>query len=182
MATTTRHMTIEEFARIDEPGRFDLIDGVLLQMPPAGGEHGEINSHINRLLGNHVVNGNLGYVYTPDTGFILSRNPETILCPDVAFVREDRLPPREERRGFLELAPDLAVEVVSPSDSNSEVTAKVMTYLEAGTQLVWVVEPTRRTVTVYTPDRHARLLLEHEEIDGGNVLPDFHTPISEFFR
>ncbi|MFW6074622.1 MAG: Uma2 family endonuclease [Chloroflexota bacterium] len=100
----------------------------------------------------------------------------------MSYVSEGRLPQIQERQGVLELAPDLAIEVMSPSDSHSQVTAKVMTYLEAGTQLVWVVDPDRRTVLVYTPDRRARLLLEDEEIDGGDALPGFRTKISEFFR
>lgn len=179
---TTQSMTIEEFAEIDEPGRFDLIRGELIRLTPTGGEHGEIATELARHIANYVSDRQLGRVYIDETGFVLSREPAIVLCPDIAFVREDRLPPRSERRGFLELAPDLAVEIVSPSDRMSEVSEKVTEYLRAGVRLVWVVEPRTRQVTAYTSDRHARLLLEEDELDGEAVLPDFSLPVARIFE
>lgn len=104
-----------------------------------------------------------------------------MLAPDLAFVRGERLPPREQWQGFLRLAPDLAVEILSPNDRAGYVTDKVMAYLDAGTQLVWLVDPRRHLVTVYTADRLARLLRSGESLDGGAVLPGFALPLDELF-
>lgn len=180
--TATHMMTIEEFAAISRPGRFDLIRGELLEMAPAGGEHGEVAAEIGRLIGNFVVEHQLGRLYAAETGFIISESDSTVLAPDVAFVEASRVPPREERRGFVPIAPDLVVEVVSPSDRVTEVNDKVTTYLEAGVNLVWVVEPVRQRVTVYTPDRRARLLIGGDHLDGGDVLPGFSLPLVDIFR
>lgn len=182
MATTMQHMTIEEFAAIDEPGRFDLIRGEVFSMPPAGGEHGAINSKLNRRIGIFVEEHGLGETYTPDTGFILSRSPDTILSPDFSFVRQENVLPREDQRGFLEIAPDLVIEVLSPSDTLSDATTKVMEYLDAGVRLVWLADPADHTVTVYTPDRRARVYREDDHIDGGDVLPGFSIAVADIFR
>lgn len=182
MATTMQHMTIEEFAAIDEPGRFDLIRGEVFSMPPAGGEHGEININIVEVMAPFVRQHGLGRMYSSDTGFILSRNPDTVLSPDLSYVSTERLPPKEERRGFPEVAPDLVVEIISPSDTLSNATAKVMEYLDAGVRLVWLADPADHTVTVYTPDRRATVYREGAEIDGGAVLPGFSISIADIFR
>ena len=89
----TRTMTIEEFAAINEPGHFDLIRGELVQMPPTGGEHGEIATELTLSVASFVRDNQLGKVYVSDTGFVLSEKPPIVLAPDLAFVRNDRLPP-----------------------------------------------------------------------------------------
>lgn len=181
MATTTL-MTVEDLARIgDHEGRYDLIRGEPIRMAPAGWPHGKISLRIGRALLDHVEHERLGEVCGAETGFVLARDPDVVLAPDAAFVRADRLPPEEEQEGFLPLAPDLAVEVVSPSDSSDYVTDKVMEYLDAGTSLVWLVQPRRRIVTVYTPDRIGRVHGEEDELDGGDVLPGFRLPVAEIF-
>lgn len=180
--TATHLMTIEEFAAITEPGRFDLINGEVIKMPPAGGEHGEIAFEIGRQSGNFVAEHKLGRCYAAETGFILSETDSTVLAPDVAFVEAARVPAREERRGFVPVVPDLVVEVVLPSDRITEVNDKVTTYLETGVRLVWVVEPVRQRATVYTPDRRASLLLGDDHLDCGDVLPGFSLPLADIFR
>lgn len=179
---TIQTMTIEEFAAITEPGRFDLVHGEVIQMPPAGGEHGVITIEIGRLIANYVAERQLGRTYAAETGFIIDHDARTVLAPDVAFVVSERVPPIDQQRGFVPIPPDFAVEVVSPSDRIVDVNAKVGEYLEAGVRLVWIVEPRRRTVTVYRADRSARLLIEGESLDGGDVLPDFSLPVSDIFR
>jgi Uma2 family endonuclease len=179
---TTKLMTAEELERLpDDEHRYDLIRGELLRMAPAGGEHGEIASHIDMRIAAFVYEHRLGKTYGAETGFYLQRNPDTVLAPDAAFVRQDRLPPREARRGFVPVAPDLVVEIVSPSDSASDVSDKVTTCLDADVRLVWVVEPRRRTVSIYLPDHTARILREDEVLDGADVLPGFRLPIAELF-
>ncbi len=153
-----------------------------MQMPPAGGEHGEIAAEIGRLIGNHVVERQLGKFFAAETGFILSESEQTVLAPDVAFVQSSRVPPLEKRRGFVPVVPDLVVEVISPSDRLTDVNDKVTIYIAAGVRMVWTVEPLRRRVTVYTADRHARLLVDDDMLDGGDVLPGFKLPVSSIFR
>ncbi len=106
----------------DDGYRYDLIRGALRRMPPAGFEHGYIAAEIGARLRTYAREQGLGPVVAAETGFVIGRDPDTVLAPDAAFVRSDRLPPPEQRKGFLELAPDLVVEVVSPSDRASEVT------------------------------------------------------------
>ncbi len=117
----------------------------------------------------------------PEIGFVLAVAPDTLLAPDVSYTREDWLPPESARGRFLRLAPDLAVEVLSPTDTAAEIAEKVSLYLEAGTRLVWVVDPRRRTVAVHTPDRVARTLVVGDTLDGGDVLPGFVLPLAELF-
>lgn len=180
---TTRLMTVEDLANLDDtPGRYDLIRGELIRMSPAGFRHGVLGMRIARKIADFVDEHALGEVPLSETGFILARNPDVMLAPDVAFVRSDRLPPIDEQTGFLELAPDLVVEVVSPSDLSRNVHAKVMEYLRCGVQLVWVVEPESCDVTVYLPDRTSRILTGDDVLEGGTVLPGFQLPLSDVFR
>lgn len=178
---TTKQLTAEDLFEITEPGHYDLIRGELIAMAPAGEEHGSIATNITGHLWNHVRQQALGRVYTAETGFILAREPDTTLVPDVAFVRTDRLPPENLRSKFYAGPPDLAVEIVSPSERTTQTHAKVMEYLRFGTSLVWVVDPPRRTVTVYHPDHSARILQSEDVLDGGDVLPGFRLPVAEIF-
>lgn len=179
---TTRFATIEDLAEFgDDEQRYEIMRGELVRMSPAGFYHGAIASAVAMHLRLFVVRHQLGQVVTNDSGFILARGPDTMLGPDIAFVRADRLPPIEEQQSFLDLAPDLAVEVVSPSDSAGYVHDKVLEYLRAGVRLVWVIWPIRQTVSVYLPDRTSRELDREEFLDGGDVLPGFELKIAELF-
>lgn len=160
---------------------YELVRGELVRVTPPGGWHGEVSVETTWHLRTYLSDHPIGRMYT-ETGFILARDPDIVRGPDVAFVREERLPPPEERGGFLPLAPDLAVEVISPWDRSAEVHEKVLEYLAAGTRLVWVVHPRGRTVTVYRPDGSARVLREGDELDGEDVLPGFRLPVAAIFR
>jgi Uma2 family endonuclease len=185
MATTRADpelMTAENLATLpDDDHRYDLIRGELLRVGPAGGEHGQIGMGIGARLWLHVTQHALGVVYAAETGFVLAHDPDTILGPDAAFVRADRLPPAAQQRGFVNAVPDLAVEVVSPGDRSNEVTDKVMEYLDAGVSLVWVVYPRRKIVMVYRSDRVARILSGDDVLDGGDVVPGFSVRVAELF-
>lgn len=149
-------------------------------MSPPGFRHAVVAQRIAMALGTWVAARELGEV-VGESGFTLERDPDTVVAPDVAFLRADRLPPPERDVGFVPAAPDLAVEVVSPSQSLRRVEEKVRIYLRAGTPLVWVAHPGKRTVTVYAPDAEPRTLSKREELDGGDVLPGFALPVSEIF-
>lgn len=178
---TTKLMTIDDLWEIEEPGRYDLIRGELRSVAPAGKEHGDTEMNLLLELGSYVREQGLGRVYPGDTGFVLSRDANTLLSPDVAFVRSDRLP-RGYHPGFFPFSPDFAVEILSPSDRSSEVTEKVMEYLAAGTSLVWVVDPRLRILTAHTPDRGARMYSESDSIDCGDVIPGFQIRVSDIFK
>lgn len=161
---------------------YELVRGKLVKVPMTGYEHGEIETNIIRLLVQHTRPHRLGQVTPGDVMFRLEQNPDTLRQPDVAFVRTDRLPPREQRRSYSPVVPDLAVEVRSPSNTVRELAAKVADYLRTGVRLVWVVELDAQTVTVHTPDTPPLTLSVHDEITGGAVLPEFRCPVAAFFE
>lgn len=181
MTTTTGPMTIEQFAEIHEDGRFDLIRGELITMSPAGGRHGRIALVISGYFYAQGVMNGLGEGFTAEASYVLSRGPHTVVCPDVSFVRTDRLPPDDDRDGFMQFAPDIAVEVVSPTDLATNVNAKVAVYLHASARLIWIVDSATRTVIVYSPTDPTRFLDEKDTLDGGDVLPGFSLPLTGVF-
>ncbi|MGH2557701.1 MAG: Uma2 family endonuclease [Thermomicrobiales bacterium] len=179
----TKLMTAEELAELPDDGyHYELVRGEVKRMAPGGGEHTEIGFELGRPLGNHVVANKLGRVYMFEAGFLLSEDPETVRAPDVAFVRADRLPPRAERKGYLRISPDLAVEVISPHDRLSEISEKVAEYLSYGVRAVWVIDPRLQTVTIYEADRHPRVLVVGDTLDGGDVVPGFQIAVADLFR
>ncbi|MGH7550482.1 MAG: Uma2 family endonuclease [Gemmatimonadota bacterium] len=173
-------MTIEEFERLPDDGwQRELVRGHVIKEPPAGFRHSNLGVRLASLLQRFVDDCGLGEVTGADCGFILFDEPPTVRAPDVAFVAGDRLTFDTER--FAPLAPDLAVEIVSPSNTVSEIYEKAMNYLQAGTRLVWVVEPRSRSVTVYRSPADIRLLTGEASIDGEDVLPGFRLSLSALF-
>ncbi len=178
---TTKLMTADELERMPEDiYRYDLIRGVLKRPSPTGFRHLKVAGTMIWLLNDHVVPRGLGVV-SGEGGFVLEVDPDTVLAPDVAFVRADRVPPEEVIDRFARLAPDLAAEILSPSDTKAEIEEKVQAYLDAGVPLVWVVDPQRRTIRVRPADGRERLLTEADELDGGKVLPGFRMPVARLF-
>lgn len=165
----------------DDGRRHELVNGELREMAPAGCEHGEVALEIAARLRDHVRSEGLGIVLAAETGFRLSRDPDTVRAPDTAFVAAHRLPPRGQRQRFLELAPDLAVEVVSPSDGASEVTEKALAWLAAGTSLVWVVYPAQRLVAVYSAGGAVTHVQADGTLDGAHVLPGLRLAVADLF-
>ncbi len=179
---TTKLLTVEDLERDGVPeGRYELIDGELVEMSPSGGIASKVAAKFAFFLLAHVVPRRLGAVFSADGGFVIFPGRELIRVPDAAFVSADRLPPIEQQEGFLRLAPDLVVEVISPSDRMSDVMAKVMMWLDAGVRLVWLADPRLRTVTIFGPDRRGRVVQEGELLDGGDVLPGFSLAVAELF-
>lgn len=176
--------SVADVERLPDDGyRYDLIAGQLIRMSPAGALHGEIASRIGRHLGNVADVARLGVVFGAETGFVL-REPDVMLAPDAAFVRAERLPPRADWRGYLRLAPDLAVEVVSPSDRWRDVMDKVDQYLQAGVQRVWVLDPQRQAAFDYERGgRTVRILrvADGDALDGADVLPGFRLLLADLF-
>lgn len=182
MAVTTQLMTAEDLLKLPDDGfRYELVKGELKRMPPAGHEHGGIGMELAGTLHYYVKRNNLGRVYLAETGFKLQSNPDTVLAPDAAFVRQQRLEQIGRMKGYFPGAPDLAVEIVSPGDTVSEVEKKVEEWLKFGVRLVWIVSPKRRTVTAYRSLTDVVMLTEKDTLDGGDVVPGFQIPVAEIF-
>lgn len=177
---TTKLWTVEELEHAPPDGRYELIDGELVEMTPSGRRAAKTGVRIGNRLSNHVEPRGLGEVTGADGGFVLFPERRIVRVPDVAFVRADRLTEQDEE-GFYRLAPDLAVEVLSPTDRMDAVLAKVEMYLEAGVCLVWLVDPRARTVTIHELDRSPVVLQDGDELDGGAVLPGFRVTVAELF-
>jgi Uma2 family endonuclease len=182
-------MTATELQRLPEEGwLYELVHGRLVRMPPAGFDHGTIESDLATALRTFITTNGLGSVATGDTGFTLSRpgEPDTVLGADIAFVRAERLPPpgSPERQGFMRLAPDLVVEVASPDQHQPEMAAKARIWLAAGVRLLWLVWPRDNQVQVWRPenDEPMAILGPADALDGLDVLPDFNYPVSRLFK
>jgi Uma2 family endonuclease len=183
MAQQTRTlMTAEQLESLpDDNLRRELVRGEVIEMTPAAAESGRIGGRIAMSIGAHAAAGDLGIMYIPDAGFLLAHDPDTVRMPDVAFVAKRRAALHPPAAGFFPGAPDLAVEVVSPTDSATDLQLKVTEYLEAGTQLVWVVYPTTRQVAVYTPGMEVTVIPEGGTLLGDPVLPGLSIPVAEIF-
>ena len=169
-------------SRLSSEGkRAELVEGELIVMAPAGGRHGRIANTIAYFLTRSSLGGNGGTVFAAETGFLLRRGPDTVRAPDAAFVGSERLRPDDAPPGYLEMAPDLAVEVVSPNDSAASVQSKVEDWLGAGTRLVWVVYPDTQSVAVYRSLHEAEVLSEPDVLNGAPVLADFAVPVRDLF-
>jgi Uma2 family endonuclease len=172
----TESITLEEFLANDYES-YEYAKGELVPMPPSTMEHGEICSNIVFLLGNHVRQRKLGEIFIAGTTF---RIGESGRKPDVAFVSQERIP--ENRRQASPIPPDLAIEVVSPSDTVYDVLEKVLEYLDAGTQIVWVIEPIFKTVTVYRSQNDIKILTLNDTLTGEEVVEGFQCAVVEIFE
>lgn len=180
----TSAITDEDLLRLPRDGRkYELVDGAI-RVSPAGGRHGQVSVEVVARLHAHVRKHRLGVVFDSSTGFRLAgRNPGQldVRSPDVSFVAAGRLPGERAPAGFIELAPDLAVEVLSPDDRPREVLDKVGEFLDAGTRLVWVLDPEQRTAAVYRSLTDVRRLSGNDTLDGEDVIPGFACPLGDIF-
>jgi Uma2 family endonuclease len=181
MATVSQKLiTAEEFAKMPDPpdgSKQELVRGVVETMPPPGGQHGACCSKIDRRLGNFVDDGHRGTLTCNDTGFIIERDPDTVRGADVAFWSFERLP--EVPEGYIEIAPDLAVEVVSPSDHYSRIRKRIQEHLKRGVRLLWIVDPADRSITVYRSFQQETILGDNDTITGEDVLPGFTCKVAD---
>ena len=169
-------ITSEEFLENDFEG-YEYVKGELVPMAPPSMEHGEISSNVHLRLGLYVRENQLGRLYIAETTFQLE---DRFVKPDVAFVSTARLP--ENRRKGSPVPPDLAVEIVSPTDKQYDVTEKAFAYLKAGTHLVWVIEPVAKTVMVYRSETDFTLLTCEDTLTGEDVVEGFACPVAQLFE
>jgi Uma2 family endonuclease len=173
-------------ARTDDAWRYELVEGRLVRMPPSGFQHSSVAGDLYIALRAFVDAHQLGSVTLPETGFLLSApgEPDTVLAPDLAFITGGRSPSPGSRDwvGFPRLAPDLAVEIASPSQHRPELAAKARLWLERDTRLVWVLWPSTRQVDVWRRSTTDPTTLdETENLEGEDVLPGFTFPIARLF-
>ena len=180
--TTTTLITAEELLLLpDNHMRRELVRGEVHEMDLATAEHGRYAMKIGGRLAQYVENHGLGRCYATGTGFILARNPDTVRAPDMAFVRREVVEETGVLPGFRPGAPDLAIEVISPGDSYTEVKEKVMEWLDAGCRMVVTIDPRRRVVTVYRSRRDIKILTEDDTLSGGDVVEGWELPLSVLF-
>ena len=182
MRTLKELFTAEELAHLPSEGRrLELVKGKVYEMAPAGGRHGHTANRAAVRLTVHTDSAGLGHIFTAETGFILRQNPDTVRAPDVSFVSIGRLRLEDIPDGYINLAPDLVVEVVSPGDTRREVREKVEDWLRAGVKLVWVLYPISRSATVYRSVEDVRNLTEADFLEGEDVVPGFSCQLFDLF-
>lgn len=181
MSSATRLLTIEEFLQLPNHEHLELVRGEVVKIMPPSKDHGFIAGMIVTLLNIWIRQGAHGRAGV-ESGFLLSRNPETVRGPDVYFVSEEKIMVDSNSGAFWTLAPDLAVEVVSPSETAEDIRDKVHDFLTAGTPLVWVVYPRTREVVVHTSDNLSRTYANDDQLEFPDMLPGFSCNVSEIFE
>jgi Uma2 family endonuclease len=182
MPDTARVITAEELEKFPQDDyRYELVRGRLIRMSPVGYQHGRVVAEFMFLLQRHLRGRSLGVVMT-EVGFKLASNPDTVRAPDIAFIRQERIP-SPDPRGFWAGPPDLAVEVLSPDDRASEVREKIEEYLQHGVPLALVVDADLKTVTIYRRSKSSTTLRAAEDLlDLGEVVPGFRCALREIFE
>jgi len=182
MSTITHKklLTAEEFFLLPDPGdgtQQELVRGEIVTMPPPGGMHGVTCSKTDRKLGIYIDGGPGGTLVCNDTGFITEREPDSVRGPDISYWSKDRL--NIVPVGYIEIAPDMLVEVLSPSNTSKQIRAKLKEYFAKEVRLVWVIAPEDRTLTIYRTPDEGRLLHETAAVTGEDVLPGFTCRVSD---
>lgn len=150
-------------------------------MSPTNNDHGIVTGNVAAILGSYILQNKLGRSYGAETGFLIERGPDTVLAPDAAFMRQDRIDAIGGCRSFVPEAPALAIEVASPGDTVEEVDTKMRSWLKAGSKLAWILNPRGRTVTIYRALDDIQVLTEQDTLTGENVVPGFECPVAELF-
>ena len=183
IVSTPGLLTAEEFALLPSPedgSQQELVNGVVITVPPPSNHHAVCCNEIAFRLNVHVRPQKLGHIAINDGGVILSRKPDTVRGPDVAYWSRERMP-EPPRRGYAEVAPDLVVEVLSPSDVFTQSLRKVQQYLQAGTREVWLAVPEDRSVAICRSGQEQVILSNGETLSGGDVLPGFSCLVADLF-
>ena len=178
--TEQQRYTPDDLLALPDAERFELVDGQLVERA-MGFKSSRIGNRVSYLLTAHSDQHQLGWVLGSDTGYrCFSDDRDKVRKPDVSFVAASRLKADEEPEGFATLAPDLAVEVISPTELFEDVMVKVSEYLDAGVKLVWVIDPATQRVHIYRPDG-GTILTAKDQLDGETVLPGFRCAIADLF-
>lgn len=183
MATVAaKPITVEEFEQMVFDHPVDLVEGEIIAMPPAGSQHGRVAINVGFLLESWCRQQARGIVLGNDAAIVIGTDPDTVRGADVSFISQNRIPAEGLPEGALRIAPDLVVEVLSPSDRWADVFEKVTEYLAIGVKEVWVVDGTKKLVDVFRPGSSSKRFANSDQLTSPDVLPGFATAVSEFFR
>ena len=180
----SRTMTADELLAMPRGRgeRYELIEGELIVTAAAGGKHGVIIGNFSIELGAFLKQNPLGYLVGSETGFYTRRDDRSVRAPDLAFISRERVPSGDFESGYLRIAPDLVVEVVSPNDRAAEVDEKVREWLDFGVKEVWVAYPNTKRIMIYRQGAGSAVILNAtDQIEGGAVLPGFEREVGLFF-
>jgi len=181
-ATSTALMTAEELMELPKDGfRYELINGELEKMPSPGPPHGRIAFRLNVCLGQFILDHELGEGFANDTGFKLTSNPDTVLAPDFAFVTNEKYREGSKTEGYWPGPPDLAVEVLSPSDRPGKVKQKISRWFSFGTRQVWIVDPKHGTVSVYRSESDITTFSGSDDLEAQDLFPGFRISLDKIF-
>ena len=173
-------ITGEELAAMGDIGRTELVKGEIIHLMPTGHPHGFYEVNLATFLNVFVRTHQLGRVLGGEVGIYTHRQPDTVRGADVAFISHERLA-QVQSKSFLDVCPELIVEVMSPDDAWSEVHEKLEEYFAVGAKLLWVVDPRRQRVQVYHSLTDLEILTAQDTLTGGEVLPGFQVPVAELF-
>lgn len=176
----TKLLTGRQFAKAGYATRCELVAGEVVEMSPVNIDHGFLEVEIGAELRNFVRQKGIGWVFGGETGIYTQREPDTIRGVDVGFISKERLPKRP-KKGFLAVAPELVVEIVSPHDRWNDINDKIEEYFAIGVLWVWIVEPKNKTVRVYRSVTEIQKLGEVDTLLGEGLLAGFAFPLAELF-
>ena len=181
-AAKAKLITADELLRLPKGDgkRYELIRGVLIEKMPTGDPHGEAVIRTGAVILAYTDESGYGVARSGEPGYRLERGPDTVRAPDVAWIAPGRIPPGT--RGFPELAPDLAVEVKSPGNSNPEMAAKAQMWLCYGSRVAVTLDPANTSAIVYRPNAEPTILGEYDTLDLNEFMPGFSCPVWRFFR
>ena len=183
MATATEPMTAEEFATRPDPGYpEELVQGRIVSMPPATPRHGKVCGETHFILRSHAGPHDLGHVLSNDSGVVTGRDPDTVRGADISFYSYAKIPKGKFPRGYLNIVPDLVVEVRSDDDRWRDILAKVHEYLDAGVKVVIVLDPDPERAHIFRPDQAPRDLGPDDELTVPDLLGDFRVAVRRFFE
>jgi Uma2 family endonuclease len=179
----TNLMSAEMLEVLPNDGRrLELVKGELVELMASGGEHGICTHRLSARLGVFVEDHGLGEVFAAETGFIVDRNPDTVRAPDIAFIGKERF---EELgsvpKGFIPIAPDLAVETISPNDLYTESHDKALMWLEFGSKLVLLLNPRKASITVYRSKKNIFILEAEDTLEFPDIVPGFSIKVAKIF-
>jgi Uma2 family endonuclease len=175
----TRPLSVAEFEAEAREGLWELIDGEPIAVIPSAGLSSMIAARTNGYVFAFLLAHPIGHTFSSDAGFILFPDRDTVRSPDFAFIRRSRLP--EVPAAFVPMPPDLAVEVLSPTHRMTDALAKVTMYLQAGVPLVWLIDPRKRSATIFKQDEAPTTIEEDGVLEGEEVLPGFTLPLAALF-
>jgi Uma2 family endonuclease len=181
MSITTRPMTLKDFEALDDYESFELIEGELHELASTKVRHVIATSRFGKAFVRYSDSSLLGEALIGEGGFAFEGEVDSLLAPDVAFMRLEKIPPKNDWDDWFRVAPDAVVEVKSPSNTRKEIARKVAIYLAGGVSLVFVADPDHETITAHYADGSVRVYRIGDILDGGDVLPGFKVPVAEIF-